>query len=435
MPIFLEHFIIDLTDIIKILFICVGVINMPLKKSSKSFFMASILFIISSFTKWYIYKNQDLNKYLLLVMMISLIIIMQCLLSIKKVNGLLFLLLLFFMNGNLDGIVSIIILVFIGNNNSFTIEKINICSSIITVIFILLLIFSCRKKVKGDYLSISTFKLIFLILASFTSSIFLSFLIAYLDRLELITKEKFFTFLIIGIAFEMYLQIYLYILLCINADFYKDRNYLSQCLLDAQKKYFNYLQEKEEATRSFRHDMNSHIYVLKSLCEKQNWESMDQYIERINQENIKNNHFLQTGNSVVDAICNLYIEKANKENISIFFSGNMPDKINIEDFDLCIIFTNLLSNAIEAVRIGEIKNISLEIRYDENNIYIREENYFTMPVKHKGNKFLTTKKDSNLHGYGIQNLKESVYKYRGYVQIETENGIWKMNICIPYFLF
>ena len=56
-----------------------------------------------------------------------------------------------------------------------------------------------------------------------------------------------------------------------------------------------------------------------------------------------------------------------------------------------------------------------------------------MPVKHNGNKFLTTKKDSNLHGYGIQNLKESVYKYRGYVQIETENGIWKMNICIPYF--
>ena len=359
MPIFLEHFIIDLFDIIKILFICVGVINMPLKKSARSFFMASILLVISSFAKWYIYKNQALNKYLLLVMMISLIIIMQCLLSIKKVNGILFLLLLFFMNGNLDGIMSIIILVLISNNNSFTMEKINICSSIITAIFLLLLILSFRKRVKGDYLSISTFKLIFLIIISFTNSIFLSFLIVYLNRLEFFAKEKLFTFLIIGIAFEMYLQIYLYIFLCINADFYKGRNYLSECLLEAQKKHFKYLQEKEEATRSFRHDMNSHIYVLKSLCEKQNWESMDQYIERINQENIKNNHFLQTGNSVVDAICNLYIEKANKENISIFFSGNMPDKINIEDFDLCIIFTNLLSNAIEAVRFGEIKNISL----------------------------------------------------------------------------
>lgn len=433
MPIIVEHFIIDLLDAIKVLIVCAGIFNMPLKKSKKSLIMSFILLAVCSIIKWSMYENQAFNKWLLLFMIIYIIILMQCLFSVKRVKGILLFFLLFFMNGNLDGITSIVILALIGNS-SYTIEKMSIYSSIIIFIFILLLILSCKKRLKGNYLNISNHKLIFLIIISFTNSVFLSFLLVYLEKLELIAKEKIFTFLIIGIAFEMYLQIYFYIFLCINANFYKDRNYLNNCLLEAQKKQFKYLREKEEATKSFRHDINSHIYILKTLCEKQNWKAMDQYIERMNQENIKSNYFLQTGNSVVDAICNLYIEKANLENISIVFSGNMPDKINIEEFDLCTIFSNLLSNAIEAVRLAENKKILLEIRYNENDIYIKQQNYFAVPVKYKENKFFTIKKDTDLHGYGICNIRKSVYKYGGDVQIDTEGGKWKMNICIPYML-
>ncbi|MBD5544089.1 MAG: sensor histidine kinase [Lachnospiraceae bacterium] len=434
MLITLEHFIIDLLYVIKILIICIGVINMPFKKSNKSVLRAFILLIISSTIKWSIYENQALKKWLLLFTLISMIILMQCLLIIKKIKGTLFFLLLFFMNENLDKVINTIFFTLTGNDNSLTIEKINIYSNITSLIFWFIFLLSCRKKIKGNYLCISTFKLIYLLMYSVINFVFLKTLLIYLKKLDLITKEKIFTFLIMCIALEMYLQIYFYIFECINLDFYKNKNYINNSLLAANKKQIEYLQEKEEATRRFRHDLNSHIYTLKSLCEKRNWKSMNQYIRRINQENIKRNDFLQTGNGVVDAICNLYMEKAQKENISIVFSGNIPNRINIEDFDLCVIFTNLLSNAIEAVRFGDNKDILLEIKYNENNIYIREKNYFTIPIKCKENKFLTIKKDSYLHGFGIQNLEESVNRYGGYVQIETENRIWKINICIPYVL-
>lgn len=433
MPIILEHFIIDFLDAMKVLIACIGIFNMPLKKSKKSLIISFILLGVSSIIKWSMYENQVFIKWLLLFMIIYIIFLMQCLFSVKMIKGVLLFFLLFFMNGNLDGITSIVILA-ISGNSFYTIEKMSIYSSIIIFIFLLLLIFSCKKRVKGNYLNISNPKLIFLIIISFINSVFLSFLFDYLEKLELIVKEKVFTFLIIGIVFEMYLQIYLYIFLCINASFYKDRNYLNNRLLEAQKKQFKYLWEKEEATKRFRHDLKSHIYILKTLCEKQDWKAMDKYIERMDQENIKSSYFLQTGNSVVDAICNLYLEKASKENISILLSGNMPEKINIEEFDLCTIFSNLLSNAIEAVKLVENKKIYLEIRYNENDIYIKQQNDFTAPVKYKENRFLTIKKNKDLHGYGIYNIKESVYKYDGDIQIDTEGGKWKMNIYIPYKL-
>lgn len=435
MVVWVQRIIIDFLDIIKILIVCTGIINIPLKKSNKHIITAFCLLIVSSYIKWSLYDSNNLDKFLLLWMLISIVLIMLCLLEIRSVKGILFFLLLFFINGNLDGIADVIIYTFSRSYFEIAMERLSIYSSLITVTFLSILVLSVKSSIKGNYSNVSFFQLIMLVTISFFNSIVLSFLVEYLNKTRLITKDKMLTFVIMGIALGIYLQIGLFIFLCMNTGFYRERNYLNICYLEAQKKQYRYLQEKEEATRHFRHDMKNHIFVLKDLCYSQNWEKMNLYIERMSKENLKgSNYHIETGNHVIDAICNKYLEEAENMGISVVISGHIPDKTDIEDFDLCTIFANLLSNAIEAVQFSDKKDVSLDIRYDEACIYIKEENYYINLIKKKGKKILTIKPEKDIHGFGIQNIKNSVYRYGGEVEIDTKNKTWMVLISIPYHI-
>ena len=99
----------------------------------------------------------------------------------------------------------------------------------------------------------------------------------------------------------------------------------------------------------------------------------------------------------------------------------MPEECEISSFDLCVIFSNLLSNAMEAAEKCVEKNIDLELCKQEDTVIIYIKNTFDGKVVKKNGSIKTRKQGKQMHGYGLANIKECVKKNKGNVTIEEED--------------
>lgn len=106
----------------------------------------------------------------------------------------------------------------------------------------------------------------------------------------------------------------------------------------------------------------------------------------------------------------------------------------IDEMDLYSLFGNLLDNAIESVqKIGEENKrvINLDVRGAESFLRIQVENYYCGEVVFKDKFPVTTKKDTDFHGFGFRSIQMVVDKYGGIMQIHTCDDIFSVNILIP----
>ena len=103
------------------------------------------------------------------------------------------------------------------------------------------------------------------------------------------------------------------------------------------------------------------------------------------------------------------------ENINFRYSIFMATNSSIDIYDMCIILGNLLDNAIEASRYVQDKNRSVELNIRQHEKYISMNvcNTVETKVQIENNKIKTTKKNKELHGFGIMSIKEISQKYNG----------------------
>lgn len=118
---------------------------------------------------------------------------------------------------------------------------------------------------------------------------------------------------------------------------------------DQQKQYFENLLKKEQDTRQFRHDITAHLLQIQNFCEKGELEKEEQYIrELLNEISLINKKGYCVGNDIVDTILNTYLAPISST-CMIKVKGYVDNEINIAGKDLCIIVSNLVKNAVEAV--------------------------------------------------------------------------------------
>ena len=130
-------------------------------------------------------------------------------------------------------------------------------------------------------------------------------------------------------------------------------------------------------------------------------------------------------------------KKGEAENKNIEFKINIEptaDMTFLDDIDKIGILGNLLDNAMEAAgKCRDNKKVALDIYTSNNNHFIVlniQNTSETAPVK-KGTKFISTKKDQENHGIGLEYVKGVVAKYQGFLNIKYEDGIYYARVIIP----
>ena len=102
------------------------------------------------------------------------------------------------------------------------------------------------------------------------------------------------------------------------------------------------------------------------------------------------------------------------------------------DREIISLFGNLLDNAIEACERITDKNTWIHIKMKKKNqlLYFEIKNTTETTVQQVPGKFITTKTDGTLHGYGIKNIMDVVEKYHGIFQSQMVEDYFVVMISV-----
>ncbi len=202
-------------------------------------------------------------------------------------------------------------------------------------------------------------------------------------------------------------------------------------MLSAQENYYKMLLKKEEQTKAFRHDIRNHLYCMKALCDSGEYIQLQEYINKINELQTDINTTVTSGNKFVDVIINDLMSRYSSVKLRIF--GSFIENHILEQIDLCTIFSNLLTNAFESAEKSNDKAVRMHIKRLNSNLLISIQNSVCkMPIIESND--IKTSKSNTGHGYGLKNVKTSLEKYGGMLELKCENNIFEASVIIPNIL-
>jgi sensor histidine kinase regulating citrate/malate metabolism len=208
-----------------------------------------------------------------------------------------------------------------------------------------------------------------------------------------------------------------------SRESYKSLNRLREEYNEKQLDYYKTLLNQEEDTKKFRHDIRNHIICIEELLETGKPEDAKNYIQDIHHNLDKIASIYDTGNDIINAILNYYVNKGKEEHVNIHVKGRILQELNIPMMHLSTIVSNLMSNAYEAaIKINSDldKDIYVEIRSGSKYLEFIIKNPTVTDRVRLDEKMLTSKPDKRNHGFGIQNTKEILSKYEGELQYKDD---------------
>ena len=140
-----------------------------------------------------------------------------------------------------------------------------------------------------------------------------------------------------------------------------------------------------------------------------------------------------TGNKAVDALLYQKKRQAQEEGIRWECDVQIPRECCINEFDLCVLFGNLLDNALEAcerMRRDECRFIHIQAKSVKKCFLIEVRN--SMDRTEQFTEGFTNKEDSQEHGIGLLNVGDVVHGYDGVLNAEAENGIFMISVLMPF---
>jgi len=193
--------------------------------------------------------------------------------------------------------------------------------------------------------------------------------------------------------------------------------------------YLFNLRSIENVNRKY-HDMQHIIQGIKSM------DSIDEIKSSIKtiEDEIKSYELIfNTGNKTLDVIFTDRMQEAKNKKITLHIHADGQGWDRISDIDMATIFGNALDNAIESVENNkDLASRLIEVRIGRVNemLIARFENPFTHKIERNQSRLITTKKDIDNHGYGLQSIEMIVEKYNGEMDIKTENGVFVLTVII-----
>ncbi len=201
-------------------------------------------------------------------------------------------------------------------------------------------------------------------------------------------------------------------------------------LIDRMKEeYFQEITARDETMRKFRHDYRAHMIALKGYCEQGEQEEMSAYLNRLLETGAKQSMKNYVGDAGVNAVINHLAERAEQEGIRMTIEGICRRPARVDSFDLSCVFSNILTNAIEAcerLESGAQKRIHLQLQ-EYNEVLVLHLSNAAPTGQAEG---ITWKEDKQNHGLGMGNVRRIVEKYEGRISVSDEDGVYTTDIVL-----
>lgn len=185
---------------------------------------------------------------------------------------------------------------------------------------------------------------------------------------------------------------------------------------DMQEKYYAQLHAEQEETRALRHDIGKYISAMQALIGNNDMENATLILEEVRHKLNDCCNIIDVNNTIISIILNEYAQAANQANVQFKLDVQVPSMLAISAVDLYVLIGNTLDNALMACRElpVEQRSIKLQLRMHNNILFYQVENPYPP-------NYLKRRRERG-HGYGLNNVRRCVEKYRGDIEIVHEDG-------------
>ncbi len=204
---------------------------------------------------------------------------------------------------------------------------------------------------------------------------------------------------------------------------------LMEIQIEEQQKRSLLIAETAKQTKQQQHDLRHQLTAIKAMASKDNKE-LCSYIDTLIQ-NIPKAVKTYCDNPTVNAIVSRYAYICEQNGIDFTVRLVIPQESkSIDNNSLCVIFGNLLENAVEACKRIEKgqKFITLKSSIQYDILTITMDNSFNGEVNSKNGKFLSSKR--NDYGIGLSSIQSISIKHKGNARFEPEGNIFHSSVYV-----
>jgi len=202
--------------------------------------------------------------------------------------------------------------------------------------------------------------------------------------------------------------------------------------IDHLKGHIEQVENRYQYIRSMKHDMTNHILTLERLYAGNKTKETKDYVKDLKAALIETVGEIKSGNPVTDVILQEWKTEAEKKKIHFQCNFHYPTASNINAFDMSVILNNALQNAVENTGGGGALHISI-LSYRRNNAYMIEiSNSFAGNLQWdiESGLPITSKENTNSHGYGLNNIRKIAGKYFGDIDFTVKNEEFILSIML-----
>lgn len=240
----------------------------------------------------------------------------------------------------------------------------------------------------------------------------------------------FFQVLLMGITLSAYILIVLtFVQIKKRMETEYSRN-LTEIQIEAAIENIERLQEAQNQTAIYRHDMRHHIQMINSYLNNGECDKISTYMKGLENELDELTLTEYCKNHILNLILSIYAKKAIEAGAKFIVTANIPETIDISEKDICVILSNALENAVNAVKKVEMDNeriISFECKIKNNKLVFIIKNTYSGAIEFDHG---LPKSNKINHGFGTQSIAAIATRNGGLYSFEADENLFYFKLII-----
>ena len=205
---------------------------------------------------------------------------------------------------------------------------------------------------------------------------------------------------------------------------------LAQKQYEIQKKHLQETVQINDDVRKLRHELKNTVFYMNYLINKKDYEELLQYFRTFYDKEYHTLIETSSSDSIIEATLHQKINLAKESGITVESHFSPYSAASISEWDLCILLSNLLDNAIEACCDLPNSQIQIQIKPVKQYLSIAIANTVSYNILQKNPKLSSTKKQKKIHGIGTKVVHEIILKYNGSIHFESSSTLFTVQLML-----
>jgi len=205
---------------------------------------------------------------------------------------------------------------------------------------------------------------------------------------------------------------------------------MQEHLLNLQRVQHERLVRQMEETREIRHEIRQHFSVVRAYLEQRDTEGAEAYLDAYAKTVPTEIQRTFTSNFSLNAVCTHYAEEARRAGIDYDVSLDMPERLPVNEPEVCALLGNLLENAVDACREGGRSAPFIRVRgsWGDGHIVFTVDNSCEREPRWKDGRLLSSKREG--FGTGTWLVRRAAERSGGTADFTCRDGVFYASVLL-----